>query len=237
MTTRVFFFGHAESIRGSSPRGGRRPVGAQARMYAALRKFLHRYGNERMELEFRLGHVGPNGQFRAGVSKDAWQNVLRVMEQSPEWTLRPTNTLERVTATGSKLVTADSADGAHWIHKKRMFNQTDAHPASKDAPWTVRSSLSREETEEAPAYLALAPPAFKFERHKRRWSFRHRCWSLDLTQVRSNAPHDLDEDALIYEIELELVDTEELFTRPLENLLQWGRTILQDVCDMCKSTS
>ena len=46
----------------------------------------------------------------------------------------------------------------------------------------------------------------------------------------SNLPHQLDNDGVSYEVEIELADTGELFVRPLDVLLEWGWTLVEDMC-------
>ena len=200
-------------------------------MERAVRKALHEYGAPRVELEFRLGHRGPGGRFRAGVSREKFEEIRAVLDASPAWTLEELDSTESVTADGSKLVEyADGARQQHWVHKKRLLDDTDTRPAAPDAPWVVRTSLSLEEAEAyAPGLLEqLAPPRFSVRRRKRRASYRHRCWSLDLTVVRSTLVDAEDES---YEVELELVDTDEFLVRPVSNVLQWGKQIITDVCN------
>ena len=77
------------------------------------------------------------------------------------------------------------------------------------------------------------PPAHAtLERHKQRWSYRYRCWSIDLTRVTSNLPHQLDSDAPAFEIEIELADTTELFVRPVPCILEWGGMLVDDACSL-----
>lgn len=195
-----------------------------AHVHASLAQVLRTYGRERLELEFRLGHRF-NG-FVPGVSQQGWEALKAVLDVSEAFTMEATTTREIISDDGSggKYVVPEAGGKAHWMHKKRLCD-IDIDTASA---WCCRVSMSLEEVGDA-----RPPPAsHRFERHKERYSYKHRCWSLDLTRVVSNLPHQLDNDGVSYEVELELVDTAELFVRPVDNLLEWAWKIVGDVCGM-----
>jgi mRNA capping enzyme, beta chain len=194
-----------------------RPTTAADETAAALRKFLRQFGHERLELEWRLGMVTATG-FRAGVPERAWNAVREVLDASHAFGKAYRETRERV-CDGAKLVLPDDV----YIFKKRI-----AVIDEKCDAFVVRACMSIEEMEAAAATAAPPPRPTKFERYKRRWSYRHECWSVDLTRVRSNLPGDRDGD--IFEIEIELVDRDVLFVRPLDNVLEWGTGIARDLC-------
>ena len=118
----------------------------------------------------------------------------------------------------------DGLGADKWMHKKRLAN---VDSDTNQGPWSIRASVSLEELDTTPAPIAL-----KYSRNKRRWSYRHRCWSIDLTRVQSNLPNDLDSDQDVYEIEVELVDPGILFQRSLDNVVVWGWQIAQDMCGL-----
>jgi hypothetical protein len=109
--------------------------------------------------------------------------------------------------------------------KKRIV---DEDKDSTDTPWGIRASLSLEEP--------CAPPTpavhLKYERHKRRWSYTHRCWSIDLTQVRSNLPFNRDDDDDTFEVEVELTDQGMLLERTADHLVDWGWKIANELCEL-----
>lgn len=189
---------------------------------AVLRDVL-KYGHERLELEFRFGHSG-SGAFRPGVSKEAWEAIKAELDSSANFEKEYVETREVIR--GSEKTVTNVADGAVTIIHKKRLNDMDIDLA----PWTLRASLSLEETDrpnDPPAVVRAANRA-AFTRHKRRWRYLHKCWSVDLTRVQSNLPHQLDTDEDVYEIEIELVDTEELFVRPVNNVIAWGLQIARD---------
>lgn len=198
----------------------------------ALASALKTYGHERLELEFRLGHRGTGG-FVPGVSRGAWEALKAKLDAScgPDGPFRlvTTDTRELISGDGSgaKYV-MDSTGGApaYWMRKKRLW---DLDQDAGEGPWSCRASASLEVVDAA---SRPAPTSHRFERHKQRWSYRHRCWSFDLTRVASNLPHQLDNDGVSYEVELELVDASELFARPVPNLLEWAHTLVADACGM-----
>ena len=189
---------------------------------AVLRDVL-KYGHERLELEFRFGHSG-SGAFRPGVSKAAWEAIKAELDSSANFEKEYVETREVIR--GSEKTVTNVADGAVTIMHKKRLSDTDIDLA----PWTLRASLSLEETGRPNDPPAVAPRAngASFTRHKRRWRYLHKCWSVDLTRVQSNLPHQLDTDEDVYEIEIELVDTEELFVRPANNVVAWGLQIARD---------
>lgn len=187
----------------------------------ALLSILRSYGHKRLELEFRLGHK-LGAKFVPGVSEAAWNTLKAVLEDSPDFEAVITNTRELICDDGSKYVIPE--DGApYWMHKKRLCD----FDADTESAWCCRTSASLEEESHRPA-----PTRHKFERCKHRWSYLHKCWSVDLTRVTSNLPHQLDNDSISYEIEIELKDTTELFARPADHLLEWGTSMTNDLCKL-----
>lgn len=191
---------------------------------ASLRGILRTYGHRRLELEFRLGHR-TGGRFVPGVSETAWTALKQTLDASKSFAVTESATRELISDDGSGGKYVVPADGAaYWMHKKRLLDvDTDT-----GTPWCCRTSVSLEEVDRPGGQTA--PARHKFERHKQRWSYRYRCWSVDLTRVASNLPHQLDNDAMSYEVEIELADTSELFTRTRDAVLEWGWKLVGDVC-------
>lgn len=191
---------------------------------ATLLSILKTYGHRRLELEFRLGHrVGT--AFVPGVSEDAWTKLKAILDSSPDFEVVITNTRELICDDGSKYVIPEQGTPG-WIHKKRLCD----FDADTESAWSCRTSASLEEPSNRPA-----PSKHKFERCKQRWSYVHKCWSVDLTRVTSNMPHQLDNDAMSFEIEIELRDPSELLSRPAEHVLEWGTTMVNDMCKLMSS--
>lgn len=189
---------------------------------ATVRDILKKYGHERLELEFRLGHRLA-GKFVPGVTAASWAALKSTLDASPCFIVVTANTRELICDDGSKFVIPiGEGQRPFWMHKKRIVD-TDA--GIESAPWTCRTSVSLEETS-----TSNGPPSrHTFERLKQRWSYVYKCWSIDLTRVQSNLPHQLDNDGMSFEIEIELKDTSEFFARPLAHIMEWGWSIVQDV--------
>lgn len=201
-----------------------------AAVAAALADVVATYGRKRLELEFRLGHRAGTGAFVPGVPRDAWAALKAALDASAE-------------SAGSQLglpAFTDDTEQIHheakyvvgsrrWIHKRRL---RDVDVDVPDQPWTCRASMS---LEVADPPTQQRPADSKFERHKRRWSYPYRCWSIDLTEVASNLPHQLDNDGKSYEVEIELVDTGELFARPMPELAEWGMRLAADMCALMRA--
>jgi hypothetical protein len=136
-----------------------------------LRAGIYKYGHERIELEFRLGHR-VLGRFEPGVPCDAWERVKAALDAAskpradgaaPAFARTETRTLERI-HNGHKHV-VDEAGNVTGVHKKRL-SDVDLQQAG---PWDIRASVSLEETETP----SSAPPESAFERRKHRWVVRH----------------------------------------------------------------
>ena len=189
---------------------------------ACVRSTIAAHGLDALELEWRLGHS--MGAFRPGVSEEAWERLRQALDASPAFSKRYVETREGI---ADGLRRAESEAGVAWVHKKRV---ADFDSAAEEGPWGVRASVSVETPAPAPASFQA-----RYERHKRRWSYRHDCWSVDLTRVRGNGPSHLDADSDVYEIEIELGDKEVLLERPLDHIVQWGRTMASEICGLMKA--
>lgn len=183
----------------------------------AVRSSIRTYGHRRLEIEWRLGLMQPNG-FRPGITECEWMALKHALDESCAFTCEFKQTRECIAPDG-KLVLPDNT----WIFKKRLHTIDE----KTQRAWTVRCSVCLEEQE-----LNSQEPTrkFKFERHKRRWSYKYRCWSIDLTRVRSNLPEVLDNDCDTFEVEIELIDQDVLLVRPLDNVLEWGSKLVDDMC-------
>lgn len=187
-----------------------------------MRDAVATYGHDKIELEWRLGHK--QGSFRPGVGADAWRRLQTALDASPAFTKTFKETVEKFGDAGGVKCIHDCVTGAEsWLHKKRLADVDD----DGTGPWSVRASVSLEEAADAPPQPV---GQVKYERQKRRWSYRHACWSVDLTIVRSNLPSHLDEDRDAYEVEVELVDHDAMFERTMDNLVQWGWSLAADLC-------
>lgn len=198
-----------------------------AALAAHVRAAVSTYGHTRLELEWRLGHR--QGQFRPGVGGEAWRRLQTALEASPAFTKSFTDTLEKMgDAAGVKCMHDFATDATSWMHKRRLAD-VDVDPSEGSArPWSMRASVSLEEVD-ATEPSRQQQHLLKYERRKKRWSYRHRCWSVDLTIVRSNLPAHLDEDEDAYEVEIELVDQGVLFEKTVEYVVAWGFRLADDM--------
>ena len=195
-----------------------------------MREQVWKNGHDLLELEWRVGHA--LGQFRAGVDGDAWQRLKTQLESSPAFVASFVETHETLGNHGVRRVCDPQGQVTAWIRKQKLGCVDEAQ---EGGPWTIRSSVSID--------VPCAPPpptdpfVPQYERHKRRWSFRHACWSVDLTIARGNTPTCLDSDADVYEVEVELVDRDMLLERPLPHIVEWGRKVASDVCGLMVAKS
>ncbi|KAL4854697.1 hypothetical protein ACK3TF_004629 [Chlorella vulgaris] len=186
-------------------------------MDTCLKSFLWDNGHEPLELEWRIGHM--QGHFRPGVSEDAWERLRAKLDASPAFSKSYIETKESL---GDSFKRIEAPGRTVLMVKKRV---ADYDVAAVSGPWTIRTSLCYE------AVTTASCPT-RFERHKRRWSYRHMCWSVDLTRVRGNLPDQLDSDSDICEVELELLDKDVLLERPLAHVLEWGAQIAAELCGL-----
>lgn len=186
---------------------------------SALTTMLTTSGIECLELEWRIGRHGPAG-FQPGITSEQWHALLRYFDRATCWdAVRDSKTTEKVAGNGSKLV-----NGAVWNHKKRIFD-------ADFAPF-VRVSGSTEILEQAAPDAESRLPPTVFTRFKERRSYVFKCWSFDLTKVVSTA--DIDTDVCTYEVEVELVNKDELFVRPVSNIVEWGHALMIDIIHILK---
>lgn len=229
----------------TSTKGSPGPPPHLAAARAQLAGALRTYGRERLELEFRLGHRA-HGKFVPGVSEAGWERLKARLDAAAA---KGTSVREVVVVEQRELLSDDGsgakyvipvdtggppAGAPYWMHKKRLADVDDVG-VDTGSPWSCRCSVSLEEIDPPRRQRpAPAPGAHRFERHKRRWSYKYRCWSLDLTRVTSNLPDQLDNDSVSYEVEIELEDTAELFCRHADNLMEWAWTLVLDACAMAQ---
>jgi hypothetical protein len=171
-------------------------------------------GIETLELEWRLGRHGPQG-FQPGIPEEAWMQLWKALNDTGKGYI-DSKVTERVIS-GTKLVT--NRERGMWTkHKTRLFDFED--------PPFLRVSGSAENIQPIPEGTPV-PSQGGFARYKERRSYQHECWSIDLTKVSTTT--DIDCDKWTYEVEIELLDKEQLFVRPIGNILQWGNQIANDM--------
>lgn len=184
----------------------------------ALRDTVFDHGHKNVELEFRLGRV-VNGAFVAGVSKTIFDTLLDILGRSTAFVRADVTTLEKLNGTDARFVitNGDEANG-RWCYKKKVHAYTEP---------TRRTSIALEGHDHAPP--PPGSPPFTYHRLKKRSSFRHACWSVDLTRVTSNLPGHFDNDEEIYEVELELTGVDAYFVYTLDHLVTWGNHLVSEI--------
>lgn len=188
-----------------------------------MKESIRKHGHDRLELEWRLGHR--HDHFRAGVDAAAWERLRAALDASPAFQKSFTESTEKMgRAAGVKCICPQDGP-ATWMRKQRL---ADVDEDLAGHPWSVRASVS---LEEPMGRAALS----QYERQKRRWSYTHRCWRIDLTSVASNLPAHKDDDRESYEVEIELVDPDVLFERPVSYIVEWGWKMVDEVCDLMRA--
>lgn len=195
----------------------------------ALRETLRDQGHKNVELEFRLGRV-INGQFVAGVSKPFFEALFQLLESSPAFVKRDITTLERLNGTDARYIITNGDDSTgKWCYKKKVAVSTEP---PKDTMYVCRAAVALEGRDNPPP--PPGSPPFVYHRMKKRTSFVHGHWSIDLTRVTSNLPGQFDNDEEVYEVEIELVDGQAYFVYTLEYLTKWGHHFIHEVLENVK---
>ena len=109
------------------------------------------------------------------------------------------------------------------ITKQRLTNVE----VATDRCFDIRMSLSTETTARDPVCLS----SDTLTRRKRRTSFRHRFWAIELTSIKSNATDDLD-CAITYEVEVELLDNSYISKTSPQHVVEWGLALCEQLYDM-----
>lgn len=185
-----------------------------------LRRAIFEHSNANVELEFRLGRA-INGAFIPGVTRRTFDALLKVLDASSAFARRDVTTLEKLNGTDARFIieNGDEANG-RWCYKKKLASHTYGGGSR-------RVAVAIEGHDHAPP--PPGSPPFKFHRLKKRTSFRHECWSVDLTRVTSNLPGQFDNDEEIFEVELELVGADAYLVYTLDHLLSWGDHLLTEI--------
>lgn len=191
-----------------------------------LRQALHEHGHKNVELEFRVGRI-LNGAFVTGVPKSTFEALMTVLSQSKAFSKTTTTTLEKLNGTDARYVIkdGDEANGV-WCYKKKLYA---ANGQVFDACQSLvpRAAVALEGNDHSPP--PPGSPPFKYHRLKKRTSFVHTYWTIDLTRVTSNLPGDFDNDEEKYEVEVELAGVDAYLIYTLDHLCRWGEHILREV--------
>jgi hypothetical protein len=191
----------------------------------SLRDTIHDHGHKNVELEFRLGRI-VNEQYVTGVTKATFDALLRHLEKSPAFSKNEKTTLEKLNGTDARFIIENGDEaGGRWCYKKKVCTET--APGKENVP---RASVALEGHDHAPP--PPGSPPFKYHRLKKRTSFVHECWTVDMTRVTSNLPGQFDNDEEMYEVEVELTGVDAFFVYTLEYLVEWGLHLLNELTSL-----
>lgn len=193
---------------------------------ADVLKTVKKFGSEKLEFEFRLGHKA-GAAFKPGVNAAAWTRLKRVLDTSLPCTHSVTT--EKIDKSGSKLVVDEDGAEVCVIHKQRVCH-TDVEVAG--SPWCARASTCLEVVEDVSPQVQLK---HTYVRRKERWSYVTGAWVIDLTRVCGNMPHQMDDDTESYEVEVELANKRRLLTMTVRAIVAWGWTIVADLAAFLQS--
>jgi hypothetical protein len=190
-----------------------------------LQQVIFNHGHEKTELEFRLGRY-LNDCFVPGISKKDFEKIYATLDASPFFTKKTSETLERLNGTDAKFDETNNK----WMYKKKIAVYDEPRPTSCERGYVQRAAISLEGNGEGPPPPG-APP-FVYHRLKKRTSFHHECWSVDMTTVTSNLPHQADNDEEIYELEIELTGEDAVFQYTTEHIVRWGASFMDQLKDL-----
>jgi len=197
----------------------------------ALRHSLRDQGHKNVELEFRFGRV-INGAFVAGVSKATFEKLFAILDTSPAFQRHEITSLERLNGTDARYVimNGDESTG-EWCYKKKVAVITE----SGGSDLVCRTAVALEGRDHAPP--PAGSPPFVYHRMKKRTSFVHQYWSVDMTRVTSNLPNQFDNDEEIYEVEIELANGDAYFVYTLPYLVEWGLHFIHELQSLLHVTA
>jgi len=201
----------------------------------AVWRAVNTHGHRGLELEFRLGHRLPGGNFTSNVGKDTFTKLWDALNASTAWdAIFDVDTVDMIHS-GAKHVTTTS------------YKENGAPAPTPPPRWLTKTKVATIDYETGNAVAGRAsvsiesfapadpdPPPTTSRRIKSRRRFQWKCWAFDLTKVQSTLPGDLDNDDYSYEVEIELVDPGMLFERTMDSLADWGLTLMNDLLEMLK---
>ncbi len=178
----------------------------------ALARTLFDHDFRSVELEFR---IGVNGKHDVGEQR--WKKLKTSLGKETRYARTVEKIVKSSNGTASRYVIGQ--DKPVWMHKKRVHvEDTQRHP------WNIRTAISLESTEPA----GEPPRTCSFQRTKERHSFECGAWTIDMTKVASVPPIDVDTEHS-YEVEIELTDHFEFFSKELDEVIREGKHIASDL--------
>jgi mRNA capping enzyme, beta chain len=192
-----------------------------------------------LEIEFRLGKfqmMGGRKVFVANINQDLYKKILKKVGTGIENGLvRRTTCTEDYFGKADARTTKDIITQQTTTVTKRRIKNVDID--LKNSPFDIRLSVS----EEVPLdnRIVSADDAVRIRR-KDRTSFLYRAFQFDLTEVvdvpvSNGGSHDKDDDQeAIFEIEVEIRDMEEAFSKPIKYSMEAGLLLCLDMIHMVK---
>lgn len=192
---------------------------------AHLKKYVETYNAGDMELEFRLGRIiklQQNEKFDPNICQKPWETLWRALSQYRDWEQIHTEIITDYTLPNKHRLTHVDDDTWRTIVKTRLAD----HDIVTEAAFDVRISIS---TEMSLPQKLPQPQTAIFVRHKDRISFQKFGWSFDFTKVRAQSECTDEDTTEAYEIEVELIDKKVLELYPLEQVIQTGLALCDDL--------
>ena len=205
-----------------------RTAGNTASFTGVIATTLLEHDYRSVELEFRIG-TSRAGRFSSCVGHPRWTRLVDALKDKMGDPVT-TRSRERIVKNGDGTSSRYDELTKMWTHKKRMG--IDDVTTSSTGGWSVRACASLEYTD----FTRSAPVSWQHTREKDRVSFRTGAWTIDLTKVKSSPPTDIDGD-VTYEVEIELTDVTEFFSREIPEILARGRAVAGDMIEFMSPTA
>lgn len=188
----------------------------------AIGRALASRGSAGLEIEFRVGSKDARtGNFSPGVSATSFERLEKTLETSGSFAEQPPTCATDYYFRGTE---GRLEETGAWVVKDRV--------ATVDSPdGRVRASAAYEMRR--PPLAGTHPSGCSFFRKKirRSWLWDAVPWRVDLTRVQST--EDIDSEDYGYEVEIELVADDAVYSVPLDVILKSGRGLAEDLGGMC----
>lgn len=192
-----------------------------------------------LEVEFRLGRAFGT-TFVPGVSQACFEKLAAVLNNSPSFVPLDIETRETLldnqkyveTVSIKSRGTPQAPPPPRWNAKTRV-GVVDFGSVGTGA-LVCRLSVAHETWGTGPAPDAAH---HSYTRHKKRRSYRHKEWVIDMTVVSGNVPGMADEPGDIYEVEVELISPDSFLRKPRPIVVQAGMKIVTDIVDIMEKNN
>jgi hypothetical protein len=201
---------------------------------AVLEETIEKYkGNNKIEIELRLGRINNDTQFSPGIlSLDFFNKIKNILENSESWDkIEEINTRETINKNGIRKIEPLDLDNKNQIKylKKNKIEKFDFY--YENTPFDIRLAIAEED------YLTINKSrSIKFEdtdiiRYKNRKQFYYKeSYVIDLTEVKTIIN---TVETINYEVEVELLNLKSNMTNRYR--AHSALLLIRDIINMCET--